>query len=137
MGERTKEEWGRVAVGLPGFRWMPGMRWLVARPDPLEDLAGRLDDTTAAGLRSRQPHPGATPDPDDPATAGCLLAMLGGVVDVDVGGDRYVKPWVVAIIVSDDISGDGRIHTIRESNLGRACVAAVEAIGRWPGDGTC
>jgi len=27
MTERTAEDWGRVAVSLPGWRWMPGMRW--------------------------------------------------------------------------------------------------------------
>ena len=25
MTERTTEEWGRLAVSLPGWRWMPGM----------------------------------------------------------------------------------------------------------------
>lgn len=131
MGERTKEEWGRVAVGLPGFRWMPGMRWLVARPDPLEDLAGRLDDTTAAGLRSRQPHPGATPDPDDPATAGCLLSLLARTCWI-----HRVAVLPLGAVVTIE-TPDGLIVTGRGSTLGRACIAAAEALGRWPGDGTC
>jgi len=49
---RTAEEWGRIAVSLPGWRWMTGMQTL-----PL-------------------PHPDL-PDCDDAATEGCLIRLLG------------------------------------------------------------
>ena len=99
---RTAEEWGRLAVSLPGWRWMAGMQTLSL------------------------PTPGL-PDPDDPATAGCLLALLG-VQAVDVvcpaaNGGR----WAVSV--------SGPHHIGIGSTLGRACIAAAEALGRWPNGG--
>jgi len=87
------EDWGRVAVALPGWRWMEGM------------LAhGHMGAwrTGAAGALA-----GSWPDPDDPATEGCLLALLG-------------RPH------------HGLLQP-RGTTLGRACIAAAAALGRWPG----
>jgi len=98
---RTAEEWGRLAVSLPGWRWMHGMQML-----PL-------------------PNPGL-PDPDDPATAGCLLALLGPVQEaVWYTGD--CDRWVVAV------GEERRLYT----SLGRACIAAAAALGRWPNVAEC
>jgi hypothetical protein len=151
---RTAEEWGRLAVSLPGWRWMPGMltMWSLDE-DPVMPL--RLTEDAGAG------HPGVSnpvwsgvrsdreyndheadpewcwPDPEDPATAGCLLALLGGAVELRIGSRRNVAPWVHECIVGDGQSHDGRIHTVRQPTIGRACIAAAEAIGRWPGGVAC
>ena len=55
------------------------------------------------------------PDPDDPATAGCLLALLGPYADVVV---YDCGMWTYGVAFD---------------TLGRACIAAAEALGRWLG----
>mgnify|MGYP003629468330 CR=1 FL=1 len=114
---RAAEEWGRAAVSLPGFRWMPGM--LAA------DTELRLDEMTTD-------WEGARPDPDDPATAGCLLALLGDVVS-RLHYLPSTKSWAILL----DAEGMPRTvlggPPIIGATLGRACIAAAEALGRWPG----
>ena len=120
---RTAEEWGRLAVSLPGWRWMPGM--LVPPPG-----YGRLDDDDVSDhplyrlpLRHAED---CWPDPDDPATEGCLIRLLGPVHEaVWFTGD--CDRWVVAVVA---VGEERRLYT----SLGRACIAAAEALGRWPGD---
>lgn len=58
----------RRAVACPLWRWMPGMRWVT--PD---DDAGRCDDWQPEGMARPA---GALPDLSDPATVGCLLALV-------------------------------------------------------------
>ena len=99
---RTAEEWGEVAVGLPGWRWMPGMLALPPKADRCQ--------------RDGQMMPGRLPDPDDPATAGCLLALLNP--------RRWESPAVYQWIDA---------QSLEYPTLGRACIAAAEALGRWPG----
>ena len=73
----------------------------------------------------------AVPDPDDPATAGCLLAMLGPVVNVIVR-----ESTTVARILPDDPPPDepqGESTRGIGVTLGRAAIAAAAALGRWPG----
>ena len=110
--ERTAEEWGRVAVALPGWRWMPGMR----------------------GLGFTHVRLGwNTPDPDDPATAGCLLELhnQGGGwhwVEVDTQAMSYrLCSWM----------GQGQPVTRGPlaTTPGRACIAGAEVDGCWPGGG--
>ena len=109
---RTAEEWGRVAVSLPGWRVLRGIRWRGENGVPMGS--------------EWQPWP----DPDDPATAGCLLALLG------LGRPGW---WVATTVLEN-----GQ-HIVRASRwgharvegqaltLGRACIAAAEYLGRWPG----
>ena len=55
------------AVACKGWRWMPGMRWWT------DDDRGRLDDYQPEYMaRSTD----ALPDLTDPATVGCLLALV-------------------------------------------------------------
>ena len=68
------------------------------------------------------------PDPDDPATDGCLLALLG---------DRQL---LLDLPTAKTGPGLWRAFVSRRSpcftermTLGRACIAAAEALGRWPG----
>ena len=107
---RTAEEWGRVAVSLPGWRWMPGMRI----GGEVSGRHQRVSDhwhMQSAMLDPRRTH--AWPDPDDPATAGCLLALLGaGAFGV----------WMA------DNWREGE-----EERIGRACIRVAAALGRWPG----
>lgn len=109
---RTAEEWGRLAVGLPGWRWLPGMQTL-ALPTP--------------GL----------PDPDDPATAGCLLELLKPTPSE--GYMVYVLPPSSALTkwrIQMNTAQTGPL-SVYGSTLGRACIAAAAALGRWPGGVAC
>lgn len=148
--ERTAEEWGRVAVSLPGWRWMPGMGLF-----PLESYvrqnerdgehtgeyryAGHTKDGEAvthirpskvrkhvnlATGHYHPPHAYFVPNPGDPATAGCLLALLGSWVTVT----RSRSGGYIVHVAGPDgpVFGTG-------STLGRACIAAAAALGRWPG----
>jgi hypothetical protein len=146
--ERTAEEWGRVAVALPGWRWMEGLWWTVRRDAPLEDLRGVVQ--VERRDLSPPPYAGAVPDVDHPATVGCLLALLGGPVRVpfvaawhsgpktlsgerlSVSQDEPARAWVVMVHARTSYGIVG--HRIASSeSLGRACIAAAEALGRWPG----
>jgi len=111
MTERTAEEWGRLAVSLPGWRWMPGMQ--TCEDDSVRIIIG---GTTIEG--------DDWPNPDDPATAGCLLALLGR------GARKLVPPFRDCSWWCIYLSGGGYVE---ERTLGRACIAAAAAIGRWPG----
>jgi hypothetical protein len=119
--ERTAEDWGRVAVSLPGWRWMPGMlQW---RTGPWMGSRRSVDsDYCDTGHEARVMGGDTWPDPDDPATEGCMVRLLGPVHEaVWYTGD--CDRWVVT-------AGDERrLYT----SLGRACIAAAEALGRWPG----
>jgi hypothetical protein len=67
----------RRAVACKGWRWMPGQRWIVTRVAPLEDYAGRIVE-----YGRRAPDGPGLPDLSDPATLGCLLALVR-----EAGGD--------------------------------------------------
>ena len=55
------------AVACKGWRWMPGMRWWT------DDDRGRLDDFQPDYMGRPTD---ALPDLTDPATVGCLLALV-------------------------------------------------------------
>jgi hypothetical protein len=70
----------RRLVACPRWRWVPEKRWVQVRAAPLDTIIGRIQDRRP---RDGMDVPnGAVPDLTDPATAGCLLAML---VAVDPG----------------------------------------------------
>lgn len=138
---RTAEEWGRGAVACKGWRWMPGML--------ASDTGLRYDEFILG-----DDWEGEIPDPDDPATAGCLLALLPCALRHPFTVDQYYGPVSVN---GDGLSvawGDGlwSVHLwgyprgatsgsrhgrliASSTSLGRACIAAAEALGRWPGGG--
>jgi hypothetical protein len=143
--ERTAEEWGRVAVSLPGWRWMPGMlaMWSLDE-DPVMPLRLAEDASSGhpytdlpvwSGVRSDGEHNDheidpkwCWPDPDDRTTAGCLLALLGPGVVVAIGPNG-------ARVGAESVDAEGlpcKVFGKLERTLGRACIAAAEALGRWP-----
>lgn len=102
------EEWGALAVSIPGWRWLPGM--IDTYP------SFRLSDSA--------------PDPDDPATAGCLLALLRNErwrLHLDDVGE-----WSFWVHGPPETHGTGHLIHVGES-LGRAAIAVAAALGRWPG----
>jgi hypothetical protein len=130
MNERTSEEWGRLAVSLPGWRWMPGMR---------DGTAGArcvraCDDSAVWAIGDWlsgwcELEGDEWPDPDDPATEGGLMRLLGRNVVAAVGPNG-------ARVGVDGVGADGlpcNVYGKLERALGRACIAAAEALGRWPG----
>jgi len=82
----------RRAVACKGWRWMPGMRWRT------EDDRGRLDDFQPEYMGR---PPDALPDLTDPATLGCLLALVreawGDPTDYVRCGRRW--EWVTSCCV--------------------------------------
>ena len=128
MSEKTAEDWGRVAVSLPGWRWMPGMldtegdRWGGVT---LHDGAREVLRAVTAPKQYAYEWRDRLPDPDDPATTGCLLALLAPRGVYIVPCDQR-KGWWRAIIPAGAWPESA-------PTLGRACIAAAEALGRWPG----
>ena len=145
---KTAEEWGRLAVSLPGWRWLPGMSfgWEDDRKGTricnthVNHFRVRVDDGVVQGthtgngavtivLQDGRVSSGSIPwpHPDDPATAGCLLALLGPGEWGNVAPGGAVEPdgegWWAWI--------DGKWS--EGLTLGRACIAAAAALGRWPG----
>ena len=114
-------EWGQLAVSIPGApaAWHRTEELILVTGDGqhiASDGTWWRPVACAAGLLSL--------DVDHPATAGCLLALLGPSTSMTnrpdgtwwVGERRLAKRWW----------GDG-------VTLGRACIAAAAANGRWPG----
>jgi len=66
-------ELAKRAVACPGWRWMPGMLPLVVDEDGDSVACDRVWRTQ--GGHTVVPA-GATPDLEDPATLGCLLALV-------------------------------------------------------------
>ena len=145
MAEWTPEEWGRAAVALPGWRWMPGMAILTV--GGVIDRIAAIDETyihawaesqqqeNPRGLwlryrRDRMDKHGV-PFADDPtgATAGCFLALLGACV-VTANGPDGAR---VGIDRGFGAGVSGKVFGPLEESLGRDCIAAAIAIGRWPG----
>jgi hypothetical protein len=112
---------GRRARACKGFRWLPGMRWIVTRVAPLEDYAGRIVD----GGRRAPDGPGL-PDFSDPATLGCLLALVrvawrSPTVYVRQSTTRRVSDGVIAWEVCDlwlDAEARRALGVPREGSVG-------------------
>ena len=106
------------------WRWMPAMRWIETRPRPLEDIVGRVED-----LRPRNGsdiRPDALPDLEDPATMGCLLALVRQAwrcptVYVRQSGTRRASDGIVAWEVCDlwlDAEACKALGADREGSVG-------------------
>jgi hypothetical protein len=123
MTERTAEEWGRVAVGLPGWRWLINLPVRGGTIDASPFLSPVSDEWASWwGNSSAKYLDDLWVDPDDPATAGCLLALLGPGVRVWMDGADGL--WTVEV---------GGVRASMHSTLSRACIAAAETARAWPG----
>lgn len=124
--ERTAEEWGRVAVSLP------------CAPACWDDLEG-VDGHDAPGAVcadgtwwSPDSADGMFLDVDHPATEGCLLRLLGGQVTIRRRG-QWVVEWRGMAPLAPGFGAVSKSVTGMGFTLGRVCIAAAAAIGRWPG----
>jgi hypothetical protein len=125
---RTAEEWGRLAVSLPGWRWMRGM----SIPENEHNRAALVDyppslvyvSEAGSDERGEIVDDEDWPDPDDPATEGCLIRLLGNA--------RHARQALKAAGHHDEAH---RLHVafMLGKGIGRACIAAAEALGQWPG----
>ena len=121
-----------LAASLPGWRWMPGMLATTGYRT-LRNKDGLTWGVCQDEQTDQEPWPFAEdwlPDPDDPATAGCLLLMLSvaGIsmhLDSDDGSAR-VEWWH-----PDDLEGDPLVF--EAPTIGRVCIMVAAHIGRWPG----
>ena len=68
----------RRAVACPRWKWMPGMKGVNA-----DGITDRLMDWSEAGMS----NPDITPDLADPATLGCVMALLDGAY-----GEWWAEP---------------------------------------------
>jgi len=133
--DATAEDWGLLARDTAGFRLLPGMRMVGQDGSAWRTCASGVDicadERWMLASYSTVYPPNLQinywPDPDDPATAGCLLALLGpGAWDNVAPGSAHAY------------DGDGWWAWVDGEwseglTLGRACIAAAEALGRWPG----
>ena len=90
------------AVACPRWRWMPGMRWTVdvAGGQSLGDRSGRIltewDAIDDGGRVFRLGHPAMLPDLADPATLGCLLALVREAYNDPFAHVEYeLGEWIV------------------------------------------
>ena len=86
----------RRAVACHRWTWMPGMRYVVPRNAPLETVSGRVPDFMRGWTRS----PGMLPDLSDPATLGCVMALLDVAYDAwwvepDASPKMLAASWAV------------------------------------------
>ena len=127
----------RRAVACPGWRWMPGMRttdgarvlavdggWLTTAVYVGEYIA----DSWSAGLRLAAD---ALPDLDDPATLGCLLALVREARSAGPDIESYfTRAGALQIRVSVWAAGDWEDNDpsdFVDATLAEALVASLEA----------
>jgi len=125
------DELAKRAVKCNGFRWMPGMRCFtgsnkVAIRIVSDDFAPLEGNEIPLGLEGR------APDLEDPATLGCLLALVreawgDPLILVDYNPHMYTSEWTVLTPYRDK---DNRAFLIAGGDTeAEALVAALEAAG--------
>ena len=124
-------EWHDRALALPGA---PDI-WLLAADgkglvtvDTEKGLYGIASDGTWWEPTGRSDRPWVLAV-DHPATAGCLLALLGNLEKADELADSLH-------LRRDECAADAVIDAVMSGapgRISRACIAAADALGRWPG----
>ena len=110
---------GRQAVGCPAWRWMPGMVAVV--PSAHNGATGHTMRLNESQIKGKL-RPDLYPDLTDPATLGCLLALVReahGEPTAFVERHPIGAPWQVHTV-------DGGIFAQGESEAA-ALVAALMA----------
>ena len=125
-------EWGLLAERIPDWRWPDGMH--DAAPGFVRSRYGigsTGDVIPYAAEVAGAPVVVCYPDPDHWAWEGWLLALLGPYVNVIV----REHTTVVRILPDDPPPDEPQGESTRGIGvtLGRACIAAAAALGRWPG----
>jgi len=126
--ERTAEEWGRLAVSIPGA------------PECWGDLEGR-DGHDAPGAVCADgtwwlpdSADGMFMDVDHPATAGCLLVLLGKEAWRTVHDERGWFAFVDGPGPAEcPVEGTG--HLLPCVDLARTAITVADTLGYWPGGG--
>ena len=135
----TRDELARAVVKLPGWRLMLRMGCtggygpctIIALGEGRVPRVGiaYVEDHDGRALDEIQYLPGAELVPDFDATGGCLLALLGGYVEVHGGGPSWRVCWTPDSGIHDGTVGRG-------TTLGEACARVALALGHWPGGGS-
>lgn len=136
--EKYWEDLGRRAVACEGWRWMPGMLAVVpsdgdctARLHGDVEWPWEMKDSDAprewdeANFVDRNSFDGAWPDFRDPATVGCLLALVREGFGFDARPIRtdHGTKWVVVVgLRSCDV-------TLPRDTEAEAIVAALGQVG--------
>jgi len=113
-----QEQIASRAVACRGWRWSPGMRAVGRRTLPtawfrVEEVVSSLTGEWANAL----------PDLTDPATLGCLLALVREAWGQDdMGASRYKEGWCVEFTPQE-----GQHHAFYGATEAEALVAALEA----------
>lgn len=121
--DASAEEWGRLATQIPDWRWPDGMHdaapgWVANRYG-----SGSTGDVITYAREGWE----VCPDPDHWSWWGWFIELLGP--------DHWDS---VAPGGAHAADGDGWWAWVdgewsEGMTLGRACIAAAAAIGRWPG----
>lgn len=106
------EALARRAVACPRWRWMPGMRYRVG------SVVGRLTDNQCKGKLPLVAD--AFPDLSDPATVGCLLALVRETWAKPHAYVEFSDKWKVAFYC------DVGTHAFSSTTEAAALVAALE-----------
>lgn len=120
----------RRAVACSGFRWMPGMRY-----GSVDVIEGTASPWSFNGYERVGEHVDMVaytdwvpclPDLEDPATLGCLLALVREAWwQDDMGASRYKDQWCVDVTPQE--APNYAFYAFYGASEAEALVAALEA----------
>jgi hypothetical protein len=116
-------ELAKEITEIPGWRWMNGMHRRRYAPGYLDNgqSQGRVTDSDLKPGEEDSQH-GCVPDLGDPATAGCLLELLGAGV--------YFQGYLRSVSMGEPDSGEPYVYS---RSLGVSCALMAQRLECWPG----